>query len=558
MSKIDFEIKGIGKLIKEEKLKVPIYQRPYSWTEKQIGEFLNDLRDTINDGDDEYFLGTIVLTKIESDSKLEIVDGQQRITTITIFFSTFLQLIQEEKDKETIRVDYLSKWDKRIGDNIPKLELSLQDNEFFKKRIINQDFTTETTKESHQRIKKAFEIILEFNKTLLDNNNKDIRILYDWEDFIIDNLKVVVITVPTDANAYTIFETLNDRGIELAQIDLLKNYLYSKASSRLQEAQNLWVEITSKIEAEASEKMLLTYIRHHWSSTYGFVRETNKELYSKIKNKIRNQTQVITFLTNLKNDIDKYLAILNHNLSFWDDYDSKCKDYIETLNYFGLAQYRPLVLTILKKFNDNEVKKSLKLVVSWMVRNLIMGKLGGGTLEKAYIENAVKISNGDITNARELRDVFKILIPTDQEFNEGFKVASVSKAKLARYYLSAIENYKRDKEYPELLVNTNPDAVNLEHILPEKDNDNNYSSFTEEMKKSYLKRIGNLTLMKTKENNDFKSSSFDVKKDKFKDSELWITKMIAENYDGWDGDNIKNRQNKLAELAIKTWSLKFE
>ena len=253
------------------------------------------------------------------------------------------------------------------------------------------------------------------------------------------------------------------------QVYLLKNYLYSKAGNRLEEAQSLWVEITSKIEAEASEKELLTYIRHHWGAENGFVREQNKELYSKIKNKIRNQTQVITFLTNLKNDVDKYLALLNHSLSFWDDYDSKCKDYIETLNYFGLTQYRPLVLMILKKFNNNEeVKKSLKLLVSWMVRNLIMGKLGGGTLEKAYIENAVKISREEITNARELRDSLKELIPTNEEFKDGFKIATVSKAKLVRYYLSAIENYKRDQHHPELLVNTNPDAVNLEHIYLKK------------------------------------------------------------------------------------------
>lgn len=558
MSKIVFDIKGIGKLIKEEKLKVPIYQRPYSWTKKQIVELLDDLKDAINNGNDEYFLGTIVLTRIENDSKLEIVDGQQRITTLVIFYSTLLSFFDDPNDQTSIRNDYLSGWDRNIGDNIPKLELSIQDNEFYKNFIINQNFETEIKKESHQRIKDASDIIHSFNKKLLELNNNDPKILNDWDTFIINNLKVVVITVPTDVNAYTIFETLNDRGIELAQIDLLKNYLYSKAGTRLQEAQNLWVEITSKIEAEASEKVLLIYVRHHWASKYGFVREQNKELYAKIKNKIRNQTQVITFLTNLKNDIDRYLAILNHNLSFWDDYDSKCKDYIETLNYFGLAQYRPLVLMILKKFSKDEVKKSLKLLVSWMVRNLILGKLGGGTLEKAYIENAVKITNGNIKNARELRDALSSLVPSDEEFKEGFKIATVSKAKLARYYLSALENYKRDKDNPELLVNTNPDAVNLEHILPEKDNDNNYPNFTDEEKKSYLKRIGNLTLMKTKENNDFKNSLFDVKKEKFNESELWITKMIADNYNSWNVENIKDRQNKLAYLAIETWSLKFE
>jgi len=138
MNKIEFEIKGIGKLIKEEQLKVPIYQRPYSWTDKNIEELLNDLKEAIDNYDDEYFIGTVVLTKTKNDSKLEIVDGQQRITAITIFFSTFLDLLNEDKDKESIRIDYLSKWDKRIGDNIPKLKLSLQDNEFFKNYIIDK------------------------------------------------------------------------------------------------------------------------------------------------------------------------------------------------------------------------------------------------------------------------------------------------------------------------------------------------------------------------------------------------------------------------------------
>ncbi|MFO7890220.1 MAG: DUF262 domain-containing protein [bacterium] len=78
MSKIDFQIIGIGKLIKENNLKVPIYQRPFSWEEKQVEELINDIKEAINE--DEYFLGTIVLTKIKGENRLEIVDGQQRIS----------------------------------------------------------------------------------------------------------------------------------------------------------------------------------------------------------------------------------------------------------------------------------------------------------------------------------------------------------------------------------------------------------------------------------------------------------------------------------------------
>ena len=109
MSNIDFEIKGIGKFIKENNLKVPIYQRPFAWGDKQVEELINDIKESINE--DEYFLGTIVLTKIEGESKLEIVDGQQRISSIIIFFSALRKhLIDSKKSTSKIQSDYLSEY----------------------------------------------------------------------------------------------------------------------------------------------------------------------------------------------------------------------------------------------------------------------------------------------------------------------------------------------------------------------------------------------------------------------------------------------------------------
>ena len=138
MSNIDFEIKGIGKFIKENNLKVPIYQRPFAWGDKQVEELINDIKESINE--DEYFLGTIVLTKIEGESKLEIVDGQQRISSIIIFFSALRKhLIDSKKSTSKIQSDYLSEYNMREKANIPKLELSSQDNEFFREFIVNDN-----------------------------------------------------------------------------------------------------------------------------------------------------------------------------------------------------------------------------------------------------------------------------------------------------------------------------------------------------------------------------------------------------------------------------------
>ncbi|MDS1031392.1 DUF262 domain-containing HNH endonuclease family protein [Porphyromonadaceae sp. NP-X] len=551
MSEIKYEFIGIGTLIKNKTLKVPIYQRPYSWEKDNIELLLNDIKDNFNE--EEYFLGTIVLT--ENSPVSEIVDGQQRITSVSLLYACIRDLFSNEKDSDDIQTKYLSTYDIRTKDYLPKLELSQQDNNFYRNLIINKDKEEESQRSSNERIRTAYNLIMKFYKQLLENNNNDENILIDWKEFIDNKLKIVAISVPNDVNAFTIFETLNDRGLALAQIDLLKNYLYSRASNRLSEVQNSWIELASKTESE-NESLLLTYIKHFWFTSHFFVRERNNELFKNIKSENKNPTQVTVFVNNLKNDLDIYLAIINFNSPFWNDYENKCKNYIETINYFNLEQCRPLIFSILKYFSKEEVAKSLKLIVSWLVRNLIVGAMGGGTLEKAYAEKAKDIFDKKIKTASELRNSLSKIIPQDESFKEQFKIATVSQPKYARFYLSALENHIRGKENPELIVNLNPDSVNLEHILPLNPEDN-YPTFTKEQHLEYCKRIGNMTLMKTKENNDFKNMKFDDKKIIYAKSEISLTKSLYDIKE-WNIEEINKRQSYFADLAVETWSLKFE
>ena len=118
MSRINFDIKGLGNLIKENKFFVPPYQRPYAWEELQVSQLFNDIYSNLSE--EEYFLGTIVLSKNEN-GKLEIIDGQQRIATIVVFFSALRNFLKDQKAIEKIQTDYLSEYDMREKDNIPKL-----------------------------------------------------------------------------------------------------------------------------------------------------------------------------------------------------------------------------------------------------------------------------------------------------------------------------------------------------------------------------------------------------------------------------------------------------
>jgi len=557
MSNIIFENKGIGKLIKDHQLAVPIYQRPYAWEDKNISDLFSDIHNAISSNETEYFLGTIVLSEKENSSELEIVDGQQRIASIVILLSSsrdYFESNKQQRQATSIQNDFISGYDRQRDENLPKLKLGQLDNTFFRKYIVDKEIEEKQSKDSHRRIATTKKLSTEQIKKLA---NQDFNLLHEWIKFIEEKLKVVSITVPSKANAFTIFETLNDRGIELAQVDLLKNYLYSKAAGdRLEEIQNLWIEMTSKIESAENESLILTYIRHHWSSQYGLTREKNRELYNGIKSNIRNSTQAVSFVDNLNKDTGLYLAIINHNHQYWNDFDQAVKQYVETLNFFKLEQFRPLLLAILKKFkNKKEIKKALRLIVSWLVRNLITGSLGGGTLEKEYANKAKKVFNEEIKNAKELREELKKLIPDDAEFKEKFIAATVSTEKYARYYLRAIENQKKGMTSPELIVNSDPDVVNLEHILP-KTPHKNWLNFHEDQVLSLNKRIGNLTLMQNKLNSEQGNEPFSKKKNRFMSSDLWITKMIAD-YEDWTPENIRKRQEILADIGVKTWNLNF-
>jgi uncharacterized protein with ParB-like and HNH nuclease domain len=225
MSNIIFENKGIGKLIKDHQLAVPIYQRPYAWEDKNISDLFSDIHNAISSNETEYFLGTIVLSEKENSSELEIVDGQQRIASIVILLSSirdYFESNKQQKQANSIQNDFISGYDRQRDENLPKLKLGQLDNTFFRKYIINKEIEEKQSKDSHRRIATTKKLSTEQIKKLA---NQDLNLLHEWIKFIEEKLKVVSITVPSKANAFTIFETLNDRGIELAQVDLLKNYL---------------------------------------------------------------------------------------------------------------------------------------------------------------------------------------------------------------------------------------------------------------------------------------------------------------------------------------------
>jgi uncharacterized protein with ParB-like and HNH nuclease domain len=456
LEEIKIDLRGIASILKDKNSFVPKYQRSYAWKEENVEHFLQDIGTAINNGASEYFLGSVVISEKE-EGRPEIVDGQQRLATTMILLSAirdYFFLLGTDEGKERAQMifsEYLAKKDLDTLELLPKLSLNDSDHDYFLKRIVSNpdspDKNIKEEKKSHERINKAATQAKNYVRNLTGITKDPTKDLVQWINYLKEKAKVIAVRVPDESNAFTIFETLNDRGLALAVSDLLKNYLFYKSEDRVTEVQYKWVQVISTIESAEDEKTVINFIRNYWSSKHGLVRE--KDLFEKIKKSVTSKSEAISLASGLFDTSKLYSAIITCDDNFWSNYPSSSKTSMQTLNFFKMVQVRPLILSVLENFDEKEVEKALKLLVNVSVRFLIVGGLGGGALEQKYCEGATKINNNEISTAKQLSDFMKSSAPSDSEFKSSFETATVSKNYLARYYLRALEMVAKGDLEPE-------------------------------------------------------------------------------------------------------------
>lgn len=560
LEEIKIELKGVASILKERNSYVPRYQRSYAWKKANVLNFLQDIAGAIQSGMSEYFLGSVVISQKEND-KPEIVDGQQRLATTCIVIAAirdhFFSLGTSEGSERARMIfgEYLAKKDLDSLAVIPKLHLNDSDHNFFLGRVINDPDTPgrsiAPSKPSHERLVDATAAASGFIKALVSTSNDPAKTLIQWITYLENRVKVIAVRVPDESNAFTIFETLNDRGLALAVSDLLKNYLFYRAEDRVTEVQANWIQMIANIETAEDEQAVVDFIRYYWSSRSGVVRE--KDLFERIKKFVTSKTEAVTLAAELFDRSKTYNAMITLDDTYWSEFAPSAKNSMETLNSFNVFQMRPLLLSVLTKFEKNEVVKSMRSLVNMAVRFLIAGGLGGGTLEERYSNVATKIYKGEIKTAKEMAFAMKESVPNDIEFRVAFATAKVSKNYLARYYLRTLEMVARGEQEPEFVPNSLNDIVTLEHILPEKPSVAwNHIGF-EDAKANY-KRIGNMVLLAKSANNGIGNAGFYAKKSLFAKSDYLLTREVAD-LDSWDLQEIDDRQAALAELAVQAWPL---
>ena len=208
-------------------------------------------------------------------------------------------------------------------------------------------------------------------------------------------------------------------------------------------------------------------------------------------------------------------------------------------------------MAILFRFKKKDAEAALRLLVSSSVRLLITGRAGGGFAEEMYGQTAKQVNNEIISGVKGLQEALVKALPTDLEFQNKFLAATVSQNYLVQYYLQTLET--EGSLDVEKVKNPSTDVVTVEHIMPKSLQ--KWPQISPEIGRAYLRRLGNLALLKKGLNKDSEARPFSEKKQFYQQSEFKLTKMLAELPDKWGPEQIEERQQALSKKAVKAWSL---
>lgn len=552
VSSLDIKPQGLGACLGNNVLSVPKYQRAYSWDDDNVDNFLADVNTAFTEGATEYFMGSVVLQG--ADQRYEVVDGQQRLTTATILIAAIRDFIAQrgmEPIAKSLQAQFLLTNDTWTQELNPKLTLSDYDNDFFRKTILGGN-DLPATRESHERLLSARRKCMAYLEGIGKVHNNWLDRLKGIVDYLEHKARVIQVIVPSQANAYIIFETLNDRGKDLSASDLLKNHLFGRAEERIDEVQTNWNQMLGILENYGSDDLVITYIRQLWSATREVARE--KELFSKIKERIVTPQQAVEFARELHEKAVFYSAMLNATHPYWKEVGAEAGSIIASLNSLKIERYRPAMLALLAKFSGKELTSAMRHVLNGSVRYLIAVGAGGGTLETAWSDVARKVSSGEVVDAAGFAKEMQKIVPSDEVFRSSFGAVRISKSFLARYFLASLERAARGEKNCELIPNTDVLSVNLEHVLPENP-EGNWPNVNPELADAYARRLGNQVLLSTGQNSALGNKPFSAKRGALSMSDFKLTQQVGEHIE-WGTTQIEERQRLLADMAVSVWAFK--
>lgn len=558
---------GLGQFIKEARFTVPNHQRDYSWKEEFVGQFLSDIQAAKQNQESIYFCGLMVFTSTGGLS-FQVLDGQQRLATTIMLFSAIRNWLRQysEFNKPTTQIEGWYLGDSDLGDDHiqPKLTLNAANNDIYRRFVIDA-VPIEDMQKQLKLCKKE-----DRNKALLEAavflNLKIQEIAEGFDDrvaakdyllslvkYVAETVQVVRLIVHGDDAAYTIFETLNDRGMDLAPLDLVKNYLFSRAEKSksggrsLRDLEERWTEMMTLLSSVKAD----SFLRAFWTSRHGV--PEGARLFKPFKKEYADPAKAYSVSLDMRIVAERYVALSDPNDSVWLPYSEQTRRSVEALAIIGSSQLHPMVLAAIETFDRREMERLLRLLEVIAVRYQLVARGRPGRIESLGGRTAKAITEKKITTATQVFGELRELYISDDVFESDFQNKTEREGKKAIYLLRGLERQSRLRAQEGHDREAAPDIVTLEHILPKSPG----SAWKDELERSpdflndYLYRLGNMCLL-ADTNRAIGNKGFEVKKEAFAKSALRVTNTVAK-YERWGPEEIEERQRHMAGFAVSEW-----
>jgi len=543
-----------------KKYRVPLFQRDYAWQEEQWEDLWNDVQELLANPDTFHYMGALVLEAV-SDREFRIIDGQQRVATLSVLALAVIRRLQALPGDEKIRTantERALELRKRfIGEKDPasllessKLFLNDTDDGFYQDYLVQlrDPINPRGLPKSNRLLWKCFQW---FGKRVADSGLEGEALARLLSDTVARQLLFIQITVEDDISAYTVFETLNARGLELSSTDLLKNYLFSRVATLadLQALQRRWRQLIGTVKQERFPD----FLRYHLLCRFAQIRK--QRLFKKVREEVRSTADVFALMDALEQRADLFAAMDDTAHEYWLERPS-AKPYVRDLQLFGVRQHMPLVFAAWERMGSDDFTRVLKLLSVLAVRYTVIGGLNTNELEPVYHRAAKALLDGAIRTPADVFEELRSVYVDDEKFTRDFSHKEMDtgrRKKVVKYLLCELES---DASGTPRVWETDP--ATIEHILPENPSAPWDEAFNPERQKDFIYRLGNLLLLEQQINRACQNSNFADKRRLYTQSGYHAARTIGKSeLADWSPAALGQRQEAMARRAAHVWRVDF-
>ena len=544
--------------------RVPPYQRDYSWSEEHWEDLWNDVADLRSHPEDRHYLGALVVEG-KSDREFLVIDGQQRLATLSLLALSVIARLRAladhgigpdanlERGKE-LRNRFVGEKDPASLVESSRLYLNETDDAFYQDYLVQlrEPLNPRALPKSNRLLWKCFRYFAGQLDSLEDLRGDGQAIAGLLSETVARQLLFILITVDDELNAYTVFETLNARGLGLTTTDLLKNYLFSRirVAADLEALQRRWRSLVATVNQERFPE----FLRYHLLCELPKVR--SQRLFKLVRDRTRTAADVFSLIDDLERRAELFAAVSDPRHGYWTDLPG-AKEYVRDLDLFRVRQAMPLLFAAWESFSGNDFVRVLQLVSVISFRYTVVSGLNPNALESVYHRAAKAVMEGSAGTPAAVFDHLKPIYVDDERTRQNFALLAVNtrgqRKKLAKYVLARLEQDAAGRA-----CDPETDPGTIEHVLPENPVDAWEEDFPAERWEASVYRLGNLTLLEPAANRNVGNSVYTGKLDAYRNSAYALTRQLPEMApERWTPELMDERQRRLSERAVHLWRSDF-